>query len=192
MASSASKDEVWLYNRGEGVDKLLDYNCTASSQRTIRAFCDDTEFGRIITPVSLRKKPAALSRALHSLSVLEDISILITSSLNSEYDVETLFFSSLGSVSTISDCILRKLRGFLMVISLDCTKHELLEEFDKPSSGKPKEKLGLSNRKKKGRTRNTKKQNPAQKSSVNGVSHENIHKVIYSLYLTDGWDNFIT
>ncbi|XP_024637780.1 uncharacterized protein [Medicago truncatula] len=178
MASSASKDAVWLYNRGEGVDKLLDYNCTASSQRTIRAFRDDTEFGRIITPVSLRKKPAALSRALHSLSVLQDISILLTSSLNSEYDVETLFFSSLGSVSTISDCILRKLRGFLMVISLDCTKHELLEEFDKPSSGKPKEKLGLSNRKKKGRTRNTKKQNPAQKSSVNGVSHENIHKDI--------------
>jgi hypothetical protein len=66
-----------------------------------------------------------------------------------------------------------------MVISLDCTKHELLEEeHDKSSSGKPKEKLGLSNRKKKGRTRNNKRQNPAPKTPVSGISCENLHKVI--------------
>ncbi|KAL5073291.1 hypothetical protein RYX36_012275 [Vicia faba] len=178
VASSASKDEVWLYSSGTGVDKLLGYNCAATAQRTIRTFCDDTEFGRIITPVSSCKKPAALARAFNSLSVLQDISIMLTSSINSEYDIGTLFFSSLGSVSTISDCILRKLRGFLMVISLDCTKRELLEEeHGKSSSGKPKEKVGLSNRKKKGRTRN-KKQNPAPKTSVSGISCENHHKDI--------------
>ncbi|XP_045828053.1 uncharacterized protein LOC123920018 isoform X3 [Trifolium pratense] len=104
---------------------------------------------------------------------------MLTSSINSEYDIGTLFFSSLVSVSTISDCILRKLRGFLMVISLDCTKHELLEEeHDKSSSGKPKEKLGPSNRKKKGRTRNNKRQNPAPKTPVSGISCENLHKDI--------------
>ncbi|MCH91331.1 hypothetical protein A2U01_0012258, partial [Trifolium medium] len=66
-----------------------------------------------------------------------------------------------------------------MVISLDCTKHELLEEeHDKSSSGKPKEKLGLSNRKKKGRTRNNKRQNPAPKTPVSGISCENLHKDI--------------
>ncbi|CAJ2655533.1 unnamed protein product [Trifolium pratense] len=178
VASSASEDEVWLYSRGVGVDKLLDYNCTGSAQRTTRAFCDDTEFGRIITPV-VCKKPAALARAFNSLSVLHDINIMLTSSINSEYDIGTLFFSSLVSVSTISDCILRKLRGFLMVISLDCTKHELLEEeHDKSSSGKPKEKLGPSNRKKKGRTRNNKRQNPAPKTPVSGISCENLHKDI--------------
>ncbi|XP_027191852.1 uncharacterized protein [Cicer arietinum] len=179
VASSASEEEVWLYSRGTGVDKLLDYNCTASAQRTTRAFCDDTEFGKIITPVSFSKKPAELARAFNSLSVLQDITLMLTSSPNSEYDIGTLFFSSLRSVSTISDCILRKLRGFLMVISLDCTKSELLEEeLDKSSSGKPKEKHGVSNRKKKGRTRNTKRQNPAPKTSVSGISCENLHKDI--------------
>ncbi|KAK2433071.1 Nucleotidyltransferase family protein [Trifolium repens] len=177
VASSAPEDEVWLYRRGTGVDKLLDYNCTGSAQRTTRAFRDDTEFGRIITPVSVCKRPAALARVFDSLSVLQDINIMLTSCINSEYDIGTLFFSSLVSVSTISDCILRKLRGFLMVISLDCTKHELLEEeHDKSSSGKPKEKLGLSNRKKKGRTRNNKRQNPAPKTPVSGISCKNLHK----------------
>jgi len=37
------------------------------------------------------------------------------------HDTGKLFFSMLGSVCTISECIPRKLRGFLMVVSLDCT-----------------------------------------------------------------------
>lgn len=177
MASSASADEIWLYCTG--VDKLRQYNRSASAQRTIRTFPDDTEFGTVITPVTFCKKPAALARAFNSLLVLQDVSMMLTSIFNSECDIGPLFFSSLGSVCTISDCILRKVRGFLMVISLDCTKLELLEEeLDMSSSGKSKEKLSVSNRKKKGRTRNAKRQNPAPKTSVGGISHENPLKVL--------------
>lgn len=177
MASSASEDEIWLYSAG--VDKLLQYNCPASAQRTIRTITDDTEFGTVITPVTFCKKPAALARAFNSLFVLTDVNMMLASSLNIEYDIGTLFFSSLSSVCTISDCILRKIRGFLMAVSLDCTKLELLEEeLDKSSSSKSKEKLSVSNRKKKGRTRSTKRQNPASKTPVGGISCENPHKVL--------------
>ena len=66
-----------------------------------------------------------------------------------------------------------------MVISLDCTKLELLsEEHDKWSSGRPKEKPSICNRKKKGRTRNTKKQNPVSKTCVDGISREKPLKVL--------------
>ncbi|XP_061345061.1 uncharacterized protein LOC133290922 isoform X2 [Gastrolobium bilobum] len=177
VASSASEDEIWLYTVGS--NKLLQYNHSPSAQRTIPTFPDDIEFGTVISPVTFCKKPAALARVFNSLFVLQDVNRMITSSLNSDYDIENLFFSSLGSVCTISDCILRKIRGFLMVISLDCTKLELLEEeLDKSSSGKPKEKLSVSNRKKKGRTRNPKRKNPVQKMCVDGIPHENPMKDI--------------
>lgn len=172
VASSSSEDEIWLYSMG--VDKLLQSNHPVPSKRSISALPADMEFGTVISSVTFCKKPAALARAFNSLLVLHDVNMMVTSSLNSEYDIENLFFSSLGSVCTISDCILRKMRGFLMVISLDCTKLELLgEEHDKSSSGKPKEKPSVSNRKKKGRNRNNKRQNPVSKTCVDDISHEN-------------------
>lgn len=180
MASSASDDEIWLYS--VGVDKLRQDNHPMSAQRPIPALPADLEFGTVISPVTFCKKPAALARAFYSLFVLQDVKMMVTSSFNSEYDVGKLFFSSLGSVCTISDCILRKLRGFLMVISLDCTKLELLgEEHNKSSSGKPKEKLSVSNRKKKGRNRNTKRQNPVSKTCMDDISCENLPKVLIFL-----------
>ncbi|GFQ02394.1 non-canonical poly(A) RNA polymerase papd5 [Phtheirospermum japonicum] len=83
-------------------------------------------------------------------------------------ECDKLFFSPLDSVNSISDVILRKLRELLMVISLDCTKLELLEEGSTKSrtkklSGKPVAKLSekpvATNRKKKGKNQN-KKSNP--------------------------------
>lgn len=177
MSSSASDDEIWLYS--VGVDKLMQHNGPISAQRIISVLPADMEFGTVLSPVTFCKKPAALARAFNSLLVLHEVNMIVTSNLNSEYDIGKLFFSSLGSVCTISDCILRKLRGFFMVISLDCTKLELLgEALDKSSSGKPKEKLSVSNRKKKGRNRNTKKQNPVSKTCTGDISHENPLKVL--------------
>ncbi|XP_020239737.1 uncharacterized protein LOC109818618 isoform X1 [Cajanus cajan] len=177
VASSASDDEIWLYSMG--VDKLQQHNRPMSAQQTNQDLSADLEFGTVISPVTFCKKPAALVRAFYSLFVLLDVNMMVTSNLNSEYDVGKLFFSSLGSVCTISDCILRKLRGFLMVISLECTKLELLgEEHNRSSSDKPKEKLGVSNRKKKGRNRNTKRQNPVSKTCVDDISPENLLKDI--------------
>jgi len=177
VSSSASDDEIWLYS--VGVDKLMQHNRPMSAQRTVSALPADMEFGTVISPVTFCKKPAALARAFNSLLVLHEVNMMVTSNLNSEYDIGKLFFSSLGSVCTISDCILRKMRGFFMVISLDCTKLELLgEALDKSSSGKPKEKLSVSNRKKKGRNRNTKRQNPVSKTCTDDISHENPLKVL--------------
>ncbi|XP_017442073.1 uncharacterized protein LOC108347382 isoform X2 [Vigna angularis] len=172
VSSSASDDEIWLYSAG--VDKLMQHNRPMSVQRIISALPADMEFGTVISPVTFCKKPAALARAFNSLLVLHDVNMMVASNLNSEYDIGKLFFSSLGSVCTISDCILRKMRGFFMVISLDCTKLELLgETLELSSPGKPKEKLSFSNRKKKGRNRNTKRQNPVSKTCTDGISHGN-------------------
>ncbi|KAK7260115.1 hypothetical protein RIF29_25888 [Crotalaria pallida] len=172
VASSASGDEVWLYSAG--VDKLQQHSRSASAQRTLQTFPDYLEFGSVMSPVTFCKNTSAIARAFNSLVVLQDVNKMITLCLDREYDIGKLFFSSLGSVCTISDCILRKMRGFLMVVSLDYTKLELLgEEVDKSSSGKPKEKPSICNRKKKGRTRNTKRQNSVPKAIVDGVSHEN-------------------
>ncbi|XP_015950587.1 uncharacterized protein LOC107475465 isoform X1 [Arachis duranensis] len=177
VAHNASQDEIWLYS--VGVDKFLQYNRTASAQRTTTAFPNDVEFGTVVTPLAFCNKPSALARALNSLLVLLDVNMVITSVLNIDYDIGELFFSSLDSVCTVSDCILRKIRGLLMVISLDCTKFELLsEELDKSSSGRSKEKPSASNRKKKGRSRNTKKQNHVPYTCVNGISREKPQKDI--------------
>ncbi|KAE8038669.1 hypothetical protein FH972_011150 [Carpinus fangiana] len=127
-ATSGLEDETRLFSAG--ADRRVKYNYTSTS----------------------------VVNAFSSLLVLKDIIMIILSCQNSEYDTGKLFFSTLGSVCTISDCILRKLRGFLMVVSLDCTKLELLGEgIEKSLPNKSKEKLSACSRRKKGRSRNMKK-----------------------------------
>jgi hypothetical protein len=111
------------------------------------------EFGSTIIHVTLSGKPTSVVNVFSSLLVHKDIIVIILSCQNSGYDTGKLFFSTLGSV-----CILRKLRGFLMVVSLDCTKLELLGEgVEKSLPNKSKEKLSACSRRKKGRSRNMKK-----------------------------------
>ncbi|XP_054780487.1 uncharacterized protein LOC129288122 isoform X2 [Prosopis cineraria] len=139
----------------------------------IRIFPDDVEFGTIIRPPTFSRRPASLARAFNSLLVLQDLNKLMSLCCNCNYDMGMLLFSPLGSVCTISDCIMRKLRGFLMVISIDSTRLELLgEEPDKSSSSKPKEKLSNCKQKKKGRARNVKRLNPVPKSFADDISHK--------------------
>lgn len=179
VANDALEDEVWQFSAGAG--QSLPFNYTASTQRMIRIFPDDVEFGTIIRPFTFSRKPAPLARAINSLFVLQDLNVVISSCHNNEYHIGKLLFSSLSSVCTISDCILRKVRGFLMVISIDCTKLELLgEEPDKSSSNRPKEKLSNCSHKKKGRARNSKRLNPVPKSCGDDVSHKNPLKVYIS------------
>ncbi|KAJ7962102.1 Non-canonical poly(A) RNA polymerase [Quillaja saponaria] len=169
-ASSASEDELWLFNTG--VAQSLKYNFTESA-RTIRRFADDIELGTIVNRVSPSRNPPSLTSIFNCLVVLLDIITMILSCQNSEYDIGKLFFSTLASVSTVSDCIARKLRGLLMVISLDCTKHELLGEENKKSlPSKSKEKSGTCSRKKKGRSRSVKRPIPVPKSRVDDISRE--------------------
>lgn len=158
-ATSVLEDEMWLFSAG--VEHPVRYNHNMKMQRTIPSVAAKAEFGLIITPASLFGKPSSLANAFNSLLVLQDIIMMILSCHHGEYDKGELFFSKLGSVCTISDCILRKLRGFLKVVSLDYTKLELLGEgIEKSLPNKSKEKLGACSRRKKGRPRNMKRVNP--------------------------------
>lgn len=118
---------------------------------------------------SSSKPPTSLVCAINRLFVLQVIIAMELASHHDEFDKEKLFFSSLDSVNTVSDSILRKLRGLLMVVSLDSTKVELLEEENKKfMPNKPKEKLPATNRKKKGKNRNAKRSNPVLKNCEDG------------------------
>ncbi|XP_057980849.1 uncharacterized protein LOC131166376 isoform X2 [Malania oleifera] len=158
-ANSALEDEMWAFS--VGMEQPLRYNSFVSSQRTITAPSADVEFGSTIAPASVSGKITPLPQIFNGLLVLWDILTMLLSCQHSEYDKEKLFFSTLGSVSTISDCVLRKLRTFLMVISLDCTKIELLGEgTSKCPPNKMKENSGAGSRRKKRKTRNMKRVNP--------------------------------
>lgn len=112
------------------------------------------------------------------LSILQDISALLLScNLSSEHANEELFFSSLGSVNSTSNFVFRKLRGLLMVVSLDCTKLELFEEVNgKCSTKKCTEKSSATSRRKKGKSRNTKKVSSVR-SSIDDPKLDNSSKV---------------
>lgn len=137
------------------------------------------ECGLAISPASLSGIPASLANVFHGLFVLQDITTMVLSSQQNEYDTEKIFFSSLRSISTITDCILRKLRGLLMVVSLDCTKLELFGEGNfKSSPNKSKEKPSTSGRRKKGRAHSTKRQNPFPNSALDELSLDKPPKVL--------------
>lgn len=112
------------------------------------------------------------------LSILQDISALLLScNLSSEHANEELFFSSLGSVNSTSNFVFRKLRGLLMVVSLDCTKLELFEEVNgKRSTKKCTEKSSATSCRKKGKSRNTKKVSSVR-SSIDDPKLDNSSKV---------------
>jgi hypothetical protein len=149
-ATSGLEDETWLF--GAGADRRVRCNYTGAMQRSIPSMIAEAEFGSTIIPATLSGKPTSVVSAFSSLLVLKDIIMIILTSQYSEYDTGKLFFSTLRSVCTISDCILSKLRGFLMVVSLDCTKLELLGEgIEKSLHNKSKEMLGACSRRKKGR-----------------------------------------
>ncbi|KAE8697523.1 Nucleotidyltransferase family protein isoform 4 [Hibiscus syriacus] len=171
-AGSASEDEMWLFNAGT-VERPLRYtNYGEKLLGTTLNPLEDAEFGITITANSRSGKPISLTNVFSSLFVLQDI-ITVVLSCHRHCDVEKVFFRTLGSVSCIIDSIFIKLRGFLMVISLDCTKLELLGEGNFNSlSDKSKGRLSASSRKKKGKSRNTKNQNPVPKREVNDLPPE--------------------
>jgi hypothetical protein len=148
-ATSGLEDETWLF--GVGADRRVRYNYTVAMQRSIPGKTAEAEFGSTIIPATLSGKPTSVVNAFSSLLVLKDIIMII---LTCQYMIQgNYFFSMLGSVCTISDCILRKLRGFLMFVSLDCTKLELLGEgIEKSLPNKSKEKFGACSRRKRGGT----------------------------------------
>lgn len=145
---------------GNVLEQPLRYSCHGSTGELLRR---NTQWALSMDQDSSSfKPPTLLVHATNRLLVLQIIVAMASAFHRDEFDNEKLFFSSLDSVSTISDRILRKLRGLLMVVSLDSTKFELLKEDNKkfvPS--KSKEKVAATSRKKKAKNRNAKKHNSA-------------------------------
>ena len=149
------------------MEQPLKYHNTVNTRKSVVTLAADAEFGSNIVPASVSGKPASLSNALNSLFVLQDVVKMTFLSQDSEFDKGKIFFSTFISVSTVSDFILRKVRGLLMVISLDCTKLELIaEENSNLSPLKSKVKASSCRRKKKGRSRNSKKLDPVSGECV--------------------------
>ncbi|XP_057805539.1 uncharacterized protein LOC131020624 isoform X3 [Salvia miltiorrhiza] len=154
-----SDDKMWFY---DGSNKqLLRCDSDSLSKRDIATS------GRKSSKVRSKAKPAedsgdlsALYQIFNSLYILQVISTLLSAAQFGGYQKEKLFFSSLDCINSISDIIIRKLRELLMVISLDCTKFELLVEENTDSrTKKVNEKHVINNRKKKGKN-HSKKLNP--------------------------------
>lgn len=134
--------------------------------------CNSDPLGERDIATSRRKSSSICSRAkpakdsgdlsplyqiFNSLYILQVISTLLSAAQFGDYQKEKLFFSSLDCINSISDIIIRNLRELLMVISLDCTKFELLGEENTDTRSKiVNEKHAVNNRKKKGKNHNKK------------------------------------
>lgn len=158
-------------------------SCRDQDKQLLRCGCDSVSLGRrdiAASPrnsskIRLKAKPAEdsgdlspLYQIFNSLYILQVISTLLCAAQFGGYKKEKLFFSSLDCVKCISDIVLRKMRDLLMVISLDCTKLELLgEESMDFRTKKLNEKHAVNNRKKKGKNHNKKSNSVPRPSQDN-------------------------
>lgn len=180
--NSSLEDYKWLFS--SGADRSMRFKSTMLSGRTIPTLPrTNGEIGPSVTPPSISGKPSSLANMFYGLSILQEISSILLACQHGEYAKERVLFSSLPFVSTVSDCIFRKLRGLMMVVSLDCTKLELLEEVN-PNLPvkKSKEKICAASRRKKGRTRNMKSVNPIPRSSGDDARFDEAVKVPFILF----------
>ncbi|XP_025887463.1 uncharacterized protein [Solanum lycopersicum] len=172
-ARGVSADKTWLCS--STLEQPLRGNPTLSDRRNFMnlSVSDARVAKKSMHHASVFGVSCSFNQLLDCLFMLEDISTVLLAcphSVCEPPDSEKLFFSSFESVNTLSDCILRKLRGLLMIISLDCTKYELLEDENLNSLPKQnKEILGASNRKKKGKNRKVKKSNSLPKPKTDGL-----------------------
>lgn len=180
--NSSLEDHKWLFS--SGADRSMRFKSTMLPQRTIPTLPrTDGEICPSVRPASISGKPSSFANMFYGLSVLQEISSILLACQHGEFTKERVLFSSLPFVSTVSDCIFRKLRGLMMVVSLDCTKLELLEEVNSNlPMKKSKEKIGAASRRKKGRTRNIKSVNPIPRSSGDDARFDEAVKVPFVLF----------
>ncbi|KAI3874820.1 hypothetical protein MKW98_019393 [Papaver atlanticum] len=142
-------------------------------QSSIKIVSADSEFlpPRIQSPVS--GKQNRWSKLCDCLSVLQEISSTTAECQHSDFENEKLFFSTMGSIHTTSDVLLRKFRGLLMVVSSDCIKLELLEGDNLSSpENKVAGKIGVGKKRGKGKNRNLGKPSHDSKSRVATVASQ--------------------
>ncbi|KAL0846046.1 hypothetical protein Bca101_019292 [Brassica carinata] len=157
-ANQAPQGDMWLFNFGGRTARECPTKTSAVS------FCD-----MVLEQTSVSRRPNAVASKLSGLYVLQEFASLLILCQNGSLSAQSVFFSSLGSLTTLVDCILRKLRGFLMVISVDSVKRELLEENTPKCStiSSSKQSPGSTKRKHKGKSGNMKKPTPEAKSDRN-------------------------
>lgn len=149
---------MWNFDLEEEPLRHRDHNTFTADNSQRRA-----QFGLTSDLVlSSSSPPTTLKTAVNRLFVLQVIIAMALKFPHDDLDKEKIFFSSLDSVNTIVDGILRKLRGLLMVVSLDHTKFELME--DENVANKTKVKQAASQRKKKGKNRSARNFNSALKN----------------------------
>ncbi|KAK6120570.1 hypothetical protein DH2020_045701 [Rehmannia glutinosa] len=150
-------DKMWC--RDDQDKQLLKCDLTSLGRRDIASLRrTDSEIKWNANPAQVSGNLSPLHCIFNSLYILQVISTLLSAAQYGGYN--NIFFSSLDCVNSISDIILRKLRELLMVVSLDCTKFELLGEGNmNPLTKKLNDKHVATNRKKKGKNRN-RKSNP--------------------------------
>ncbi|XP_021756293.1 uncharacterized protein LOC110721453 [Chenopodium quinoa] len=130
----------------------------------------------LVSPSS--RPPTILRHVVNRLFVLQVIIEMALTCPHDNFNKEKIFFSSLESVNMIADGILSKLRGLLMAVSLDYIKFELMDEENHYIvANKSKEKQGGTQRKKKGKNRNSKKINPAIRNCDNAFVLDKTHEV---------------
>lgn len=158
-------DKMWPYDyRGE---QPLRCNSTFKSGGDIAKLKGtDSKHKWNTNPAPVSGNSSPLNCVFNSLYILQVICSMLLAFQHGAYDQDKLFFTSLDSANIISDIILRKFREMLMVVSLDCTKIELLEEGSW-SSNNFKEKGVSSNHKKKGKKR-SKNLNPVPRPCTDG------------------------
>ncbi|XP_076939383.1 uncharacterized protein LOC143608069 isoform X2 [Bidens hawaiensis] len=178
-----------LYGRSSGMEDELQatcgrdkqpskYNHPSWHQETVDTFeGKDFESG-IPLFTSPCNKLSSIVHKFNSLLVVCEISTMLLAFNHGRFNEESLFFSSLEAVSTVSDRVLRRLRGLLMVVSLDFIKLELLEDHSstkpvKKPKPKPKPKPVSG---KKGKSRDVKKINPVQISEKSSSTSDTVTK----------------
>lgn len=178
---------MWNFGFAEQSLRYRDHNTSTAECLQRRA-----EFGLTSDLVSSSSSPpATLMCAFNRLFVLQVIIDMALTFRHDKFDMEKIFFSSLDSVNTIADGILRKLRGLLMVVSLDYIKFELMDEENHSiSANKSKEKMAATQRKKKGKNRNAKKLNPDLKNCNNEFVQDKTFEVFLSFSLSLVADQF--
>ncbi|XP_072977405.1 uncharacterized protein [Typha angustifolia] len=97
-----------------------------------------------------------LPRYLKRLLVIQEISAFLTCN-HGHYEGKTLFFSTLGSAETVSDYVLRKLRGLLVIVSVNYINLELMGDMESKIIPKNEGKSCVGSHKGKNKCRNSRK-----------------------------------
>nr|XP_010941141.2 LOW QUALITY PROTEIN: uncharacterized protein LOC105059516 [Elaeis guineensis] len=150
------------------------YGPIASWQRVKQSlFRRNLDLSLDIMTMPSSRRPQILTNYLNRLLVVQEISTFLTCWL-SESEDKALFFSTLESVDTISDCIIRNLRRLLMVVSIDCINRELMGDVKlKALPHKNEEKRNVGCRRGKNKCHSSRKLSPTSKpSKVDSTLHK--------------------